>query len=127
MQRVYRGSGCPLLLALALVLGAVSTADGQTTAKDNTQAILTEVSQLMARREYTAALELFDKIDKTALQTAEIQLLRASVLNSAGRFAEARAIASGISSRAPNNIDALLVLAASAALEGKDREQRTFL
>ncbi|MDR0456572.1 MAG: hypothetical protein LBH20_07830 [Treponema sp.] len=127
MQRVYRGPGCPLLLVCALALGAAVSAVSQTTAKNDTQAILTEVSQLMARREYSAALELFDKIDKPVLQTTEIQLLRASVLNSAGRSAEARTIASGISSRSPNNIDALLVLAASAAFEGKDREQRSFL
>ena len=113
------------LLLLALGLGVAVSAAGQ--AAGNTRAILTEVSQLMARREYPAALALFDKIDETAMQSAEIQLLRATVLNSAGRPAEARAIASKISSREPNNIDALLVLAASAALEGKDREQRTFL
>ncbi|MDR0495470.1 MAG: hypothetical protein LBG95_07575 [Treponema sp.] len=114
-----------LLLALAMSLVAAASALSQTAG--STRAILTEVSQLMARREYPAALELFDKIDKTALQTAEIQLLKASVLNSAGRSAEARAIASAISSRDPKNVDALLVLAASAAIQGKDREQRTFL
>jgi len=119
MQRVH------ILLALALGFGVMVSAIGQTAG--NTQTILTEVSQLMSRREYSAALALFDKIDKSALQTAEIQLLRASVLNSAGRTADARAIATGISSREPNNIDALLVLAASAAIEGKDREQRTTL
>ena len=106
-------------------LGAAVLAVGQTAG--NTQTIITEVSRLVARREYTAALDLFDKLDKTAAQSAEIQLLRASVLNSAGRPADARAIATGISSRNPNNIDALLVLAASAAIEGKDREQRTTL
>ena len=111
MQRV--------ILLLVLGFGVAVLAVGQTAG--NTQAILTEVSQLVARREYTAALDLFDKLDKTASQTAEIQLLRASVLNSAGRSADARAIATGISSRDPNNINALLVLAASAAIEGKDR------
>ncbi|MCL2480028.1 MAG: tetratricopeptide repeat protein, partial [Treponema sp.] len=74
-----------------------------------------------------AALELFDKINETAVQTPEIQLLRATLLNSAGRPADARAIASGIAAKNPNNIDALLVLAASASLEGKEREQRNFL
>jgi tetratricopeptide (TPR) repeat protein len=119
MQRVH------ILLVLVLGFGAVVSAAGQTTG--DTQAILTEVSQLVARREYSAALALFEKINKPASQTVEIQLLRAAVLNSAGRAADARAIASGISSRDPNNIDALLVLAASAAIEGKDREQRTLL
>ena len=106
-------------------LGAAVWAVGQTAG--STQSIITEVSRLVARREYTAALDLFDKLDRSAAQTAEIQLLRASVLNSAGRPADARAIANGISSREPGNIDALLVLAASAAIEGKDREQRTTL
>jgi predicted Zn-dependent protease len=56
-----------------------------------------------------------------------MMLLRASVLNSAGRTAEARAVVSRVTSREPNNVDALLVLAGSAAIEGKDREQRTLL
>ena len=113
------------MFLLILGFGAAVLAAGQ--AASDTQAILTEVSKLMAHREYPAALALFDKINPSVLQTAEIQLLRASVLNSAGRTAEARAIASGISSRNPNNVDALLALAVSAAIEGKDREQRTFL
>jgi tetratricopeptide (TPR) repeat protein len=123
MQMVYRGRAC--LLLFLLLFGVAALAVGQSSS--DTQTILTEVSRLMARREYPAALDLFEKINKSALQTSEIQLLKASVLNSAGRSAEARAIASGISSRNPNNIDALLVLAASAAIEGKDRDQRSLL
>ncbi|MCL2128532.1 MAG: hypothetical protein FWH38_09775, partial [Treponema sp.] len=114
-----------ILLIAALALGHLPSAAAQADAP--TQAILTEVSQLMARRDYPAALELFDKINQSAIQTPEIQLLRASLLNSAGRPGDARAIAAGIATRDPRNIDALLVLAASAALEGKDREQRTYL
>jgi tetratricopeptide (TPR) repeat protein len=123
MQMVYRGRAW--LLPFLLLLGVATLAVGQTSS--DTQAILTEVSRLMARKEYPAALDLFEKINNSALQTTEIQLLKASVLNSAGRTAEARAIASGISSRNPNNIDALLVLAASAAIEGKDRDQKSLL
>jgi tetratricopeptide (TPR) repeat protein len=123
MQMVHRGQAC--LLLFLLLFGVAALAVGQTSG--DTQTILAEVSRLMVRKEYPAALDLFDKINKTALQTTEIQLLKASVLNSAGRPAEARAIASGISSRNPNNIDALLVLATSAAIEGKDRDQKTFL
>jgi tetratricopeptide (TPR) repeat protein len=114
-----------LFFSLALALGAGIAATAQT--GTDTQAILTEVSQLMARREYPAALELFDQIDRTAIQAPELQLLRALLLNSAGRSADARAIASGILSRDPNNIDALLVLSTSAAIEGKERDQRNFL
>ena len=111
-----------LALSLALPFGAAAQADDTAT-----QGIIAEVSVLMARREYAAALELFNRIDEAAMQTPEIQLLQASVLNSAGRTADARAIASRIVSRDPNNVDALLVLAVSAAFENKDREQRTFL
>ena len=103
------------------------SAAAQTTGDSATQAILAEVSRLMTRREYPAALDLFDTISPSVIQTAEVQLLRASLLNSNGRPAEARAIASGIVSREPNNVDALLVLASAAALENKDKEQRNFL
>jgi tetratricopeptide (TPR) repeat protein len=96
-------------------------------AQENSQALLTRVSELLARREYTAALELFDRLDEPVRQTTGVQLLRASVLNSAGRTAEARAVVSRITSREPNNVEALLVLAMSAAAEGNDREQKTVL
>ena len=118
-----QGVFCPvfflLLLFSAVILPAQQASD--------TQTLLTAVSQLMARREYNGALELFDRLDESVVQNSEVQLLRASILNSAGRFADARAIASGIISREPNNVDALLVLATTAAGEGKDREQRTTL
>ena len=90
----------------------------------STEAILTEVSHLVAQREFVAALELFDSIEE---DSAEIRLLRASLLNSAGRPADARAIASGIVANDPGNVDALMVLAASALVEGRDRDQRLFL
>jgi tetratricopeptide (TPR) repeat protein len=112
-----------VLLVFMLCAGVFSADE---TAGD-AEAILTEVSRLMARKEYRAALELFDTISGSALQTTEIQLTRASLLNASGRPADARAIASGIASRDPKNTDALLVLAASASLEGKEREQRTLL
>jgi tetratricopeptide (TPR) repeat protein len=114
-----------LFILLVFMLGAGVFSAGETA--ENTESILTEISHLMARREYLAALELFDNISDSVIHTPEIQLLRASLLNSAGRSADARAIASGIASRDPQNIDALLVLASSASLEGKEREQRTLL
>jgi tetratricopeptide (TPR) repeat protein len=114
-----------LFVLLVFLLGAGVFSAGDTA--EDTEAILIEVSLLMARREYRAALELFDTINDSAQQTPEIQLTRASLLNAAGRSADARAIASGIASRDPRNTDALLVLAASASVEGKEREQRTLL
>jgi tetratricopeptide (TPR) repeat protein len=125
--KIRRTTGGITLFFALLIFIAAALAEGQTAADESTQAILTEVSRLMARREYTAALELFDRINATVIQTPEIQLMRASLLNSAGRPGDARAIATGIQSRDPNNVEALLVLASSAAIENKDREQRTFL
>jgi len=111
-----------LFVLLVFMLGA-----GVFSAGEDTEAILTEVSQLISRKEYRAALELFDTISASALQTTEIQLMRASLFNASGRPADARVIASGIVSRDPKNTEALLVLAASASLEGKEKEQRTLL
>jgi tetratricopeptide (TPR) repeat protein len=116
----YKGFKLFVLLVFLLGAGVFSSAQ-------DTEAVLTEISRLVSRKEYRAALELFDTISDSALQTAEIQLTRASLLNSAGRTADARAIASGIVARDPGNTDALLVLAASASAEGKEREQRTLL
>ena len=116
-----------LFIFSAVFFPALSAAQSATPMTGNTETLLTGVSELMARREFTAALELFDRLDESVAQKSEIQLLRASVLNSAGRTRDARVIASGIISREPNNVDALLVLASSAAAEGNHREQRTFL
>jgi tetratricopeptide (TPR) repeat protein len=113
----------PVLLVFMLGVGVFAA--GETVR--STEAILTDVSDLMAKREYPAALELFDTISDSVKNTPEIQLLRASLLNSVGRSADARAIASSIASRDPKNIDALLVLASTASLEGKEKEQRTLL
>jgi tetratricopeptide (TPR) repeat protein len=112
-------------ILLVFMLGAGVFLSAETTG--DTEAILTEVSQLMARREFNAALELFDTINSSEIGAQDIQLLRASLLNSAGRFTDARAIASEITSRDPRNTDALLILASSASMEGKEREQRILL
>ena len=94
---------------------------------NDTQSILTAVAECLARRDFPAALALFDQIEAEDAAKIEIQLLRASALNSAGKPAEARAAAEGIISHEPDNTGALLVLADSAALESKDRERRAFL
>jgi len=107
-----------MLLWIAAMSAAVPAHAG------NTEAVLTEVSRLMSQREFRAAIELFDEIDE---DTVEIRLIRASVMNSAGRTADARAIASAVVADDPNNVEALKILAASALVEGRDRDQRTFL
>jgi len=96
-------------------------------AETDPEAILAEVSRLMARREHQAALELFDTIGDSLLQTPDLQLTRAALLNAMGRPADARAIASGIIARDPKNTEAMLALASAASLEGKEREQKNML
>jgi tetratricopeptide (TPR) repeat protein len=114
-----------LFVLLAFTLGAGVFSAAQTTR--STEAILAEVYQLVARREYQAALELFDTISGSVSQTPDLKLTRASLLNAMGRPADARAIASEIIASDPKNTEAMLSLAASASLEGKEREQRTLL
>jgi len=92
-----------------------------------TQGVLTRIARLLSERKYAEALGLFDEIDPADAEIIEIQLIKASLYNSAGESGKARDIANGILANQPENIDALLTLSASAAVEGKDREQRTIL
>ena len=95
--------------------------------ESDTQSILNAVVDRLARRDYSAALALFDSLNPEDAGNTEILIMRASVLNSAGRPAEARTIANRIVSREPNNTNALMVLADAAALEGRDRDRRNAL
>jgi len=94
---------------------------------NSTQGILTRVSQLLSERKYAEALTLFDKIEPAEAGTVQIQLIKASIYNSAEQSGRAREIANGILSGQPENTEAMIVLAAAASIEGKDREQRTIL
>jgi tetratricopeptide (TPR) repeat protein len=53
--------------------------------------------------------------------------MKASILNSAGRPAEAIQIANRIAARESNNTEALMILADSAAIQGKESDRRNFL
>ena len=91
------------------------------------QAILTEISEWLIRRDYASALELFNTLPPEYANTAEIRLMRASIFNAAGRPADARQIANAIIAADSRNTDALMVLADAASLENKERDRRTFL
>ncbi|MDR0486618.1 MAG: tetratricopeptide repeat protein [Treponema sp.] len=95
--------------------------------ENNLESVLNEVVGQLARRDFPAALALFDTITPEDAEKTEILIMRASIFNSAGRPAEARKIANGIIAVEPDNTDALMILADAAAREGKDRERRTFL
>jgi tetratricopeptide (TPR) repeat protein len=89
--------------------------------------ILSEAAAKLQNREFTPALELFNRLKPEDAQNTSILLMRASILNAAGRPAEARQIANGILAKEADNTDALMIIADAAAREGKDRERRTTL
>ena len=117
--RKLRFRNCFLLFILLSLVAVSSVAQ-----ESDVYTVFTEVAELAARREFSAALELFDRIDEAEAQTSPVQLMRATILNSAGRHAEARTVASGIVSREPENVDAMLIIAAAFAAEGRTRDQR---
>jgi tetratricopeptide (TPR) repeat protein len=109
---------------LFLFLGIVPALFSQ---EDDLEFILNEVAQRLGRRDFSSALEYLDKLHAQDAETVEILIIRAGILNSAGRTAEAKKIAESITVKEPDNTDALMLLADAAAIEGKDRERRTFL
>jgi len=97
-------------------------------AQDNyLENVMTEVSAYITRRDYNSALALFDSLPRDQAESLEIRILRATILNAAGRPAEAIIIANGITAVSANNTDALMILADAAALQNRDRDRRTFL
>ncbi|MCL2441322.1 MAG: tetratricopeptide repeat protein [Treponema sp.] len=126
MKIYFNGSGLiPRLFFLQLLILCFSHF---AVSQDNdVQAILTEVAERLSRREFSSALELFNLLPPEYAESTGIRIMRASILNAAGRPADARRIADGIIAADRNNTDALMVLADAAALENKERERRQFL
>ena len=91
------------------------------------ESVLSEIAEQLARRDFSSALELFNKLPPEEAEKTEILVMRASIYNSAGKPAEAKKIANGIIASEPDNTAALMVLADAAALEGKTRDRRVFL
>ena len=119
------GSGFPLSVFLAFfLLFSLSVIIAQ---EGGFADILDEVSGRLARREYSAALELFERLPEEEANKIEVRIIRASILNAAGRINEARQIANAIIAVDARNTDALMILADAAAIEGRDRDRRTFL
>jgi tetratricopeptide (TPR) repeat protein len=92
-----------------------------------TQAILSQMAEFLAGEQFDRALELFDRIDPAEAAGSGIRMLKASVLCSAGRVAEGRAIAEKILAEEPDNTDALRLLSAIAGAGGKSREEKAAL
>jgi len=113
-----------MLFFLILALGFISAPFAQ---EYNYEDILTEVARQLSLRDFSSALELFNGLQPEDAERTEIQIMRASIYNSAGRPAEARQIANRIITADSNNTDALMILADAAAIEGRDRDRRSFL
>ncbi|MCL2243326.1 MAG: tetratricopeptide repeat protein [Treponema sp.] len=86
-----------------------------------------EVAKHLADRDFSSALKLFEELNPEDSDKTEIQIIQASIMNSAGKSADAKKIANAIIAKEPDNTEALMVLADVSALEGKDRERRTTL
>jgi len=112
------------LIFLLIVFGLVSALFAQ---EGDLESILNEVVGHLNRRDFSAALEQFNRMKPEDAEKVEILIIRASILNSAGRSAEAKAIANNILSLRPENTDALMVLADAAVIEGRDRDRRSTL
>jgi tetratricopeptide (TPR) repeat protein len=91
------------------------------------QSILTAVAAALDHRDYDAALAHFDRLEGDAAGSSAMLLLKASVLGSAGRSGEARAMVEGIVSQEPENTEALYVLSTLESALGRDREQKALL
>ncbi len=93
----------------------------------STEQVLSGVSSLLSKGDYAAALSAFDSLPPEVRSRTDIALLRASVLASADRIADARAAASEVLKAEPKNPEALFVAAAVEGADGKDKERKAFL
>ena len=109
---------------LLLVMGFSSMLFAQ---ENDTENILNEVVRLLAERDFSSALELFDRLEPETAESTQILIMKASIFNSCGRPDEAKKIANRILQAESKNTEALMILADVSALEGKERERRSFL
>jgi tetratricopeptide (TPR) repeat protein len=138
MNIKFNGSGFLLILILGFFAGSntVWCQDNQQESQIEAEpddalniknAILDEAVQYLIRRDFPSALKLFDTLPPEEATRTPIRIMHASILNSAGRTADARRIANDILASDSRNTDALMILADAAAIDGRDRERRTFL
>jgi len=130
MNIKFNGSGLILILMIGLFIGGISPQIAW--CQENQQvlpitAIFNEIAQHLAKRDFSSALALFDTLPAEEAQSVPIRIMRASILNSAGRTADARRIANEIIAADSRNTDAMMVLADAAAIDNRDRDRRTFL
>jgi tetratricopeptide (TPR) repeat protein len=85
------------------------------------------ITAFLDQNDFDSAIALFNEIEEPERESAGIQLLKASVLLSAGKTEDGRATVQAILSGDAENPDALFVLSTIEGAEGKTREQRQLL
>jgi len=120
MKNKFIGSG----LVLLFILGISPVIWGQ---EANIEAIFTQIHERLSRGDFTGALDLFNTLPPEQAQSVDVRIMRATILNAAGRPADARQIANAIISSDRNNTEAHMILADAAAMENKERERRQHL
>ena len=115
-----------IVLILGLFTGAFGAA-AESPQSSQVQAVFDEILNHLARRDYSSALELFSTLPPEEAEKISVRVMRASIMNSAGRTAEARRIADVIIASDSRNTEALMVLADAAAIDGRERDRRNFL
>jgi len=113
------------LFILAAVLAPVGAQIGPNTGDRDAavEAILTRAVEYLAVSKYDEAIAVFDTIPQPQRETSGLRLIRASILSSAGKFAEARAGVEAVLASEPGNIDALFMLAAIEGVTGRRQQQ----
>jgi len=92
-----------------------------------TDSILIQINDLLSASKYNDAIALFDTISLPDRDSANVQLLKASVLSSAGKYADARAVVGSITAKDPKNVDAFFVLAEIENAAGRTLQQQAAL
>jgi tetratricopeptide (TPR) repeat protein len=96
-------------------------------APQGTEGVLMRISRRLEQGDFAGAIALFEEIEPEEAETASIQILKASVLSSAGQLKESRDLISRILVQEPGNLEALFVRAALDGMEGREREQQLTL
>jgi len=89
--------------------------------------VLNEIARHLGKRNFQEALRLFDALPAEEAAKTPVRIMQATVLNSAGRTAEAKSIANSILLTEAKNTEAMMILADAAAIENNPRDRRVIL
>jgi len=112
---------------LLMILWGITPVSAQTAQVNSTEAIITQISELLSASKYNEAIALFDTIPQAERGSSQLRLLRASILSAAGKYAEARTIAEAVTKAEPRNTEAFFTLAAIEGAAGRTRQERDAL